>query len=79
VLESNQKSDQGVLGIHHIPAIARNPQRNIDFYSGLMGLRLVKQLKLPQWLEPMRGKLEQLLPPIRTSSERHSNDNRETY
>jgi glyoxalase family protein len=42
VVESNQKSDQGVLGIHHITAIARNPQRNIDFYSGLMGLRLVK-------------------------------------
>ena len=38
----NQKSEGGVLGIHHITAIARNPQRNIDFYSGLMGLRLVK-------------------------------------
>jgi glyoxalase family protein len=42
VIESNQKSEQGVLGIHHITAIARNPQRNVDFYSGLMGLRLVK-------------------------------------
>jgi glyoxalase family protein len=42
VIESNQKSEEGVLGIHHITAIARNPQRNIDFYSGLMGLRLVK-------------------------------------
>lgn len=42
MVESNQKSEQGVLGIHHITAIARNPQRNIDFYSGLMGLRLVK-------------------------------------
>jgi glyoxalase family protein len=42
VVESNQKSEQGVLGIHHITAIARSPQRNIDFYSGLMGLRLVK-------------------------------------
>jgi glyoxalase family protein len=38
----NLKSQQGVLGIHHITAIARNPQRNIDFYSGLLGLRLVK-------------------------------------
>jgi glyoxalase family protein len=38
----NKKSEQGVLGIHHITAIARNPQRNVDFYSGLMGLRLVK-------------------------------------
>jgi glyoxalase family protein len=42
VIENNQKSKEGVLGIHHITAIARNPQRNIDFYSGLMGLRLVK-------------------------------------
>jgi glyoxalase family protein len=42
MVKSNQKSEQGVLGIHHITAIARNPQRNIDFYSGLMGLRLVK-------------------------------------
>ena len=42
MIQSNPKSQQGVLGIHHITAIARNPQRNIDFYSGLMGLRLVK-------------------------------------
>ena len=42
MVESNKKTEQGVLGIHHITAIARNPQRNIDFYSGLMGLRLVK-------------------------------------
>lgn len=32
-----------MLGIHHITAIAKNPQRNIDFYSGVLGLRLVKQ------------------------------------
>ena len=42
MIDRNQKSEEGVLGIHHITAIARNPQRNIDFYSGLMGLRLVK-------------------------------------
>jgi glyoxalase family protein len=40
---------------------------------------LGKQLKLPQWLEPMRGKLEQLLPPVKTSLERQSKDNRRTY
>lgn len=33
----------GVAGIHHITAIARNPQSNIDFYSGILGLRLVKR------------------------------------
>jgi len=42
MVASNKKSEQGALGIHHITAIARNPQRNVDFYSGLMGLRLVK-------------------------------------
>jgi glyoxalase family protein len=31
-----------VLGIHHITAIASGPQRNIEFYAGLLGLRLVK-------------------------------------
>lgn len=31
-----------VLGIHHITAIAGDPQSNIDFYSGLLGLRLIK-------------------------------------
>jgi glyoxalase family protein len=31
-----------ILGIHHITAIAGDPQRNIDFYTGLLGLRLVK-------------------------------------
>jgi len=41
-LTSNIQKSDGVLGIHHITAIARNPQRNIDFYSGLLGLRLVK-------------------------------------
>lgn len=29
-------------GIHHVTAITANPQANIDFYSGVLGLRLVK-------------------------------------
>ncbi len=32
-----------ITGIHHITAIAGNPQRNIDFYTGILGLRLVKK------------------------------------
>lgn len=32
-----------ITGIHHITAIAGNPQSNIDFYSGILGLRLVKK------------------------------------
>jgi glyoxalase family protein len=31
-----------ILGIHHVTAIAGDPQRNIDFYAGVLGLRLVK-------------------------------------
>lgn len=29
-------------GIHHVSAIAGDPQRNLDFYAGTLGLRLVK-------------------------------------
>jgi glyoxalase family protein len=32
-----------VAGIHHVTAIASDPQRNVDFYAGLLGLRLVKR------------------------------------
>lgn len=31
-----------ILGIHHITAIADDPQRNLNFYAGVLGLRLVK-------------------------------------
>ncbi len=31
------------LGIHHVTAIATDPQRNLDFYVGVLGLRLVKR------------------------------------
>jgi catechol 2,3-dioxygenase-like lactoylglutathione lyase family enzyme len=31
-----------ILGIHHVTAIAGEPQENVDFYAGLLGLRLVK-------------------------------------
>lgn len=30
-------------GIHHVTAIARDPQMNVDFYTKVLGLRLVKQ------------------------------------
>jgi len=30
-------------GIHHITAIATDPQRNLDFYTGLLGLRFAKR------------------------------------
>jgi glyoxalase family protein len=30
-------------GIHHVTAIAGEPQRNVDFYASLLGLRVVKK------------------------------------
>lgn len=30
-------------GIHHVTAITRDVQKNVDFYAGFLGLRLVKQ------------------------------------
>jgi glyoxalase family protein len=30
------------VGVHHITAIAGDPQRNLDFYTGVIGMRLVK-------------------------------------
>lgn len=30
-------------GIHHITAIAGDPQENVDFYTGVLGLRMVKK------------------------------------
>lgn len=30
-------------GIHHVTAIAGDPRRNLDFYGGVLGLRLVKK------------------------------------
>ena len=34
---------KNITGIHHITAIADDPQRNVDFYSGLLGLRFIKK------------------------------------
>ncbi len=35
-------STNQMSGIHHVTAICSNPQKNIDFYTKLLGLRLVK-------------------------------------
>ena len=31
-----------IPGLHHVTAIASNPQRNLDYYTTILGLRLVK-------------------------------------
>ncbi len=32
-----------ITGIHHVTAIASDAQKNLDFYAGILGLRLVKK------------------------------------
>jgi len=34
--------DKQIPGIHHVTAIASDPQKNVDFYTNILGLRLVK-------------------------------------
>jgi catechol 2,3-dioxygenase-like lactoylglutathione lyase family enzyme len=34
--------DKAITGIHHVTAIASDAQKNLDFYTGALGLRLVK-------------------------------------
>jgi glyoxalase family protein len=34
---------QLITGIHHVTALAGDAQKNIDFYSGILGIRLVKK------------------------------------
>jgi glyoxalase family protein len=34
---------QQIAGLHHVTAIARDPQANADFYTTVLGLRLVKR------------------------------------
>lgn len=33
----------GIKGLHHVTAIASDPQRNVDFYRNVLGQRLVKK------------------------------------
>ena len=36
-------SKQLITGLHHVTAMASNPQDNVNFYAGILGLRLVKK------------------------------------
>jgi len=35
--------ESGIQGLHHVTAIADNAQRNHDFYTRVLGLRMVKK------------------------------------
>src|SRR4029453_12103745 len=43
IMDSGGHMAPTAQGIHHITAIAGDPQRNLDFYAGFLGLRLVKR------------------------------------
>src|SRR5260370_14107140 len=34
---------KSIVGLHHVTAIASDPQRNLDFYTETLGLRFVKR------------------------------------
>ena len=35
--------DNTITGLHHVTVIAGDAQENLDFYSGVLGMRLVKK------------------------------------
>jgi glyoxalase family protein len=35
--------DSTITGLHHVTVIAGDAQENLDFYSGVIGMRLVKK------------------------------------
>src|SRR5262245_38029504 len=39
----NTTPPHDVTGLHHVTCIAGDPQRNLDFYTGTVGMRLVKR------------------------------------
>jgi glyoxalase family protein len=42
-LNLHPSTSMNITGLHHVTAIASDPQRNLDFYVELLGLRLVKR------------------------------------
>ena len=42
-LSVESQSPAKVAGIHHVTAIAGDAQRNVDFYTGVLGMRMVKR------------------------------------
>jgi len=47
----------GVHGIHHVTAICGPAQENLDFYVGVLGLRLVKRSVFMQTGQGRRGRI----------------------
>lgn len=32
-----------ITGLHHVTAMASDAQKNVDFYAGILGLRMIKK------------------------------------
>src|SRR5213596_3610724 len=43
VVPAGGHMNESISGIHHVTAISGDAQQNLDFYGGVMGLRLVKR------------------------------------
>ncbi len=39
----NMNMANKITGLHHVTAIASDAQKNVDFYAGILGLRMVKK------------------------------------
>ena len=60
-----------VQGLHHITLVSADAQRTVDFYTGLLGLRLVKQtvnFDDPGSLSPVLWRRDRAAPARRSPS-----------
>lgn len=42
-LKDNLMAEKRIHGIHHVTAMSSGAQKNVDFYAGILGLRMVKK------------------------------------
>ncbi len=42
-MTKNNSKNKKILGLHHVTAMASDAQKNVDFYAGILGLRMVKK------------------------------------
>ncbi len=40
---TNKDNNTKILGLHHVTALSSDAQKNVDFYAGILGLRMVKK------------------------------------
>lgn len=47
-LSTNQNTQFNIRGINHLALVCKDMQRTVDFYSGVLGMPLVKTIDLPR-------------------------------